>query len=60
MQRVRIWSLVQELRSHVPYGAASKNYFKKKKSNKKEREKNKETQKTAEYNEKRDSVRSLY
>ena len=32
----------------------------KKKSNKKEREKNKETQKTAEYNEKRDSVRSLY
>ena len=52
--------MVQELRSHVPYGAASKNYFKKKKSNKKEREKNKETQKTAEYNEKRDSVRSLY
>ena len=60
MQRVRIWSLVQELRSHVPYGAASKNYLKKKKGNKKEREKNKETQKTAEYNEKRDSVRSLY
>ena len=52
--------MVQELRSHVPYGAAIKNYLKKKKGNKKEREKNKETQKTAEYNEKRDSVRSLY
>ena len=39
MQRVRIWSLVQELRSHVPYGAASKNYFKKKKATKRREKK---------------------